>query len=90
MTLTGVRCRDGCFQRAATRARTAQPLPSLALCIKCDSNRLELGSITGNSHAPTPHPCLAGSTLTAAAHIITAVIGVGVVALPRAFAMLGW
>ncbi|KAI7838339.1 hypothetical protein COHA_007907 [Chlorella ohadii] len=30
------------------------------------------------------------STLTAAAHIITAVIGVGVVALPRAFAMLGW
>lgn len=39
---------------------------------------------------PSPGtPCL-GNTLTAAAHIITAVIGAGVLALPHALAMLGW
>lgn len=32
----------------------------------------------------------AGTTLTATAHIITAVIGAGVLALPNAVAMLGW
>ena len=41
--------------------------------------------------APPPtHAPRAGTTLTACGHIITAVIGAGVLSLPYAFANLGW
>lgn len=39
---------------------------------------------------PSPGTSCLGNTLTATAHIITAVIGAGVLALPHALAMLGW
>ncbi|PSC69282.1 Amino acid permease 2 isoform A [Micractinium conductrix] len=48
----------------------------------------------GAAQAPSPTgldvPRRTGTTLTATAHIITAVIGAGVLALPNAVAMLGW
>lgn len=39
---------------------------------------------------PPPPPNIAGSWLTAASHLITAIIGAGVLGLPNAVAWMGW